>query len=367
MIEKKNISSVEVAALVSEMQFLVGGKVSQIYQLNKKEFLLQLFARNKGKKLLKIKSGKYFNFTNKKDAPERPTGYCMLLRKHISNASIKEISQKGSERIVVFTFERFLGDESKIYYLVVELFSRGNVIFTDDNWLILGTLGIERSTTRLVSSQKTFEFLEASFDWKNVSEKEFSDTVLKSDKKNIATSLATDISLGGVYAKELCARIKLDSTILISEITKDITNNLYNELLKIRKEITEPKGYIYDDSISPILLFDKKPNKILDTYSDVLDLIEPIVAKSPYQQKIKKIENIIEKQEGALKTIEESIGENTIKAEKVYNFYSELKQLLDAVAELRKTKEWADIKTDLLEVKKIKSIDLKNKKIVLDM
>ena len=40
---KKSVASIELAALVNELQFLVKGKVSQIYHQDKKEVLLQFY------------------------------------------------------------------------------------------------------------------------------------------------------------------------------------------------------------------------------------------------------------------------------------------------------------------------------------
>ncbi len=129
---KKGISSLELAALVNELQFLVKGKVTQIYHQEKKEVLLQLHAPGKGKSLLKIIPGKFLCLTNEKHPPIRPTGFCMNLRKYLGNAFIKKIYQQDAERIVVFEF-----DKKGVYYLVVELFSKGNIVLCDDDWSII--------------------------------------------------------------------------------------------------------------------------------------------------------------------------------------------------------------------------------------
>ncbi|HIJ10943.1 TPA: hypothetical protein HA278_02705, partial [Candidatus Woesearchaeota archaeon] len=73
---KKSISSIELAAIVNELQILVKGKVSQIYHQEKKEILFQLHAVGKGKQLLKVIPGKYVCLTTQKNATLRPTGFC---------------------------------------------------------------------------------------------------------------------------------------------------------------------------------------------------------------------------------------------------------------------------------------------------
>ena len=112
---KKTISSLELAALVNELQILVKGKVSQIYDFDKKEILLQLHAPGKGKQLLKIIPGKFICLTKEKKVQLRPTGFCMQLRKYLDNAFIKDIYQQDAERIIVFELEK----QNK-YYLIIK-------------------------------------------------------------------------------------------------------------------------------------------------------------------------------------------------------------------------------------------------------
>ncbi len=359
---KKNISSVEVAALVNELSFLKNGKVSQIYHLNKKEFLLQLHARGQGKQLLKIVSGKWLHLTNTKDTPLQPTGMCMLMRKHLSNASIKEIYQKDSERIIVFTFAK-----EKEFHLIVELFSKGNVIFTDENWKILGTLHLQRLASRKVLAKQKYEFPQLGFDWKHVEIKAFRDVIKQSEKKNLATALATECGFGGVYAKEICLRAQVDSQKLPKDVGNSEMKELFTALKSLREEVKSPSGYEYEDEMSPILFAHKKHTKKTETYSELLDALIVDVKPSPYEQKILQMKKIIEKQELSRVEIEKNIESNTKIAELIYNHYVPLGKLLKVVDELKKTKTWQEIKTELAKEKKITSINLKQKKVVIDL
>src|SRR3990167_6689491 len=102
---KKNISSFELTALINELQVLVKGKIPHLYHQEGQELFLQFHIPNKGKHLLKIIPGKWLCLTNFKEAAIRPSGFCMLLRKYLDNAFVKSISQKDSERIIVFELE----------------------------------------------------------------------------------------------------------------------------------------------------------------------------------------------------------------------------------------------------------------------
>ncbi len=80
----------------------------------------------------------YFTGKNK-PSPLTAPNFCMLLRKHLSSARIGSISQPGLERVVEFELEHLneLGDPCK-KYLIVELMGKySNIIFCDENRMIL--------------------------------------------------------------------------------------------------------------------------------------------------------------------------------------------------------------------------------------
>ena len=224
---KKAISSLELAALVNELQFLVQGKISQIYHQEKKEMLLQLHARGRGKELLKIISGKWLCLTGMKLVPLRPSGFCMQLRKYINNAVIKDIYQKDAERIVVFELEK-----EKRYSLIVELFSKGNVILTDEMSTIITSLERQIWKDRVVKPGEKYVFPKSEVNWKKITEKELATILKKSEKKNLAVSLATEVGLGGLYAEEVCRKNEIDK----NKIPQDITEKEAKEIINTSKE-----------------------------------------------------------------------------------------------------------------------------------
>src|SRR3989344_1447014 len=187
---KKSISSLELAALVNELQFLVNGKVSQIYHPESKVLLLQLHAPGKGKQLLKIISGKWLCLTQQKESALRPSGFCMQLRKYIDNAIIRDIHQHGSERAVIFELEK-----EERYFLIVELFSKGNVILTDAKKMIITALEAQEWKDRTIKPKEKYVPPPLDVNWKELTVKKMQDLFKKSGKRNLATSLATEIGL----------------------------------------------------------------------------------------------------------------------------------------------------------------------------
>ncbi len=361
----KSLSSVDVAAVVNELQFLVRAKVSQIYHRREKELhelLLQFHVQGKGKQLLRVIPGKWLCLTDRKETTVTPSGFSLQLRKYLDNTILRSLAQKDAERIVVFELEK----EQK-YYFIIELFSRGNVILTDEHYSIIAILEEHVWKDRTLRVKEKYVFPTSPTNWKKITAKELHSLLRKSDKKNLATALATEVGLGGVYAEEVCARQEIDKIKIPSEITLKECSLIEQGIQTIFASIQHPRGYVYPEQILPVPLKTISPTNTTETYSQALDMLQPIQKQSPYEKKIKTIERMIDDQRQAIITQEETIQANTWKGELIYEQYTPLYKLLEIVKELRKSKEWKEVATELHKEKKIKKVDLKTKKIVIDL
>jgi predicted ribosome quality control (RQC) complex YloA/Tae2 family protein len=360
---KKNLASLELAAIINELQFLVKGRISQVYHQEKMELLFQLHAMGEGKKLLKIVPGKFLCLTSRKETPLKPSSFCMQLRKYLNNAFIRKIEQKGSERVVVFEIEK-----AEKYSLIIELFSRGNLILTDSKDIIIAALEQKRWKDRNIRVKEKYVFPTPGIDWKKINEKELSSVLKKSEKKNLATSIATEIGFGGLYAEEICKLAEVDKDKLQKDVTEKEVKAIVKGIKELLKLIETPAGFIYEKEITPFALESVKENKKTKTYNEAIDTLNPFEIISPYEQKIVSAKRIISSQGGSIKKQEKKIESNTKKGETVYENYQPLQKIIDYVNSARKEgKEWKEIELELKKVKKIKGIDLKGKKVVIDL
>lgn len=359
---KKSLSSLEIAALVQELQFVVGGKISQVYQ-DEKEVILQLHVPSKGKQLLKIISGKFICLTSKKEASSQPSSFCMQMRKYLDNVRIEKLYQKDSERIVVLELE----GKDEEYYLILELFSKGNVILARKDWQIIGVLEQQVWKDRLVKPGEKYIFPAAALNWKKLTERELAAILHKSEKKNVASSLATEVGLGGVYAEELCKRASLDKEKFPSEINVEEVKLVVSELRKMLMEAEKPRGYVYVEEVTPFALVGQVSLRVTERYSEAIDELNPLVKKSPYERRIITLQKTILDQQESLKSQEEKIVVNKKKGELIYEKYMPLQKLLGIVKELRKDKDWNEIALELKKEKKIKQVNLKDKKVVIEL
>ncbi|MBI2581930.1 NFACT family protein [Candidatus Woesearchaeota archaeon] len=359
---KKSISSLELAALVNELQFLVNGKVSQIYHPENNVLLLQLHAPRRGKQLLKIVSGKWLCLTQQKESALKPSGFCMQLRKYIDNAIIKNLYQQGSERVVIFEIEKL-----EKYFLIIELFSKGNIILTDAKNVIITALENQEWKDRTIKPKEKYVFPPLDINWKEVSVKKVQEVLKKSEKRNLATSLATEIGLGGLYAEELCRQAEVDLNQVPTKVTAKEAELLVKTMKNFQIAITTPKGYIYENDVTPFPLLEKKPLQEMESYNEAIDTLKLSEKPSPYQNKIKTLQRTIAEQEEAIKNQEEKIIIGSRKGELIYEKYTALQKLKEIVEELKKSKNWTEIAKELKKEKKISKINLEKKVITIEL
>ena len=146
---------ITIANVVNEMRReLLGGRVYKIAQPEGDELLLTVKTA-KGQRRVFISAGAslpliYLTDTNK-PSPMTAPGFCMLLRKHLQNGRIVDISQPGLERIIHIDVEHLdeMGD-LKRKRLVVEIMGKhSNIIFCNEDDMILDSI---KHVSGLVSS-----------------------------------------------------------------------------------------------------------------------------------------------------------------------------------------------------------------------
>lgn len=146
---------ITIACIVKEMKnSLLGGRLYKIAQPEPDELLLTIKTQNGQKRLFLSANASlpliYLTDTNK-PSPLTAPNFCMLLRKHLQNGRIVDISQPGLERIVHMDIEHLdeMGDLRR-KRLVVEIMGKhSNIIFCNEEGMILDSI---KHVSGLVSS-----------------------------------------------------------------------------------------------------------------------------------------------------------------------------------------------------------------------
>lgn len=131
------------SALADELNRTIsGGRIDKIVQPDPDE--VRFYLRANGKNLCLCAScnagaPRLHLTTSKKPNPVTAPALCMLLRKHLSVATITDVSVFNSDRIIRISFSaRTEMKDEATYYLFVEIMNRySNIVFTDGNLVIL--------------------------------------------------------------------------------------------------------------------------------------------------------------------------------------------------------------------------------------
>lgn len=160
---KLNLNTHDIYALVTELQYLIGSQVVNIYDINNKTICIKLRCKNNNQneivdeiddkivdekfedtskyflKYLIIESSlKFYLIDNFMAVNQMPSSFCSKLRKHLKNKRISKFEQLNIDRVVGIKFGTT--DISKSFFahnLICEFYASGNIILTDDDYNIM--------------------------------------------------------------------------------------------------------------------------------------------------------------------------------------------------------------------------------------
>lgn len=135
-------------AMVHELQVLVQGRISKVYQPSATDILLHIRTRGENRQLLLSAHptiARVHLSSSSLPNPPSPTGFCMLLRKHLEGGTILAVQQPGMERILQLdvAVRNELGD-AQVRRVVLETMGRhSNLLLLkqeDRDWVILDSI-----------------------------------------------------------------------------------------------------------------------------------------------------------------------------------------------------------------------------------
>jgi len=329
---KTELTSIELRFLTTELRGLVNGKIDQIYQPKEEELLLQIHVPGKGKQLLHIVLPSFIYLTAEKpDIPAEISEFCSVLRDRLVNARIREITQVQNERILEITLEK----ESS-YTLVIELFSKGNVILCQNDKILFPLLS-QTWNDRIIREGKKYLFPQAKY---NPFDKSlFIKAIKNNEDGTISKLLAAKLGLGKTYAEELCLRTGVDK--LAKKISEQDSEKLFLELNKlttqpINARVIYQNKEILDAVPIALKLYENAEQQRFNTYSEALESVigklitthKRTKAEQKFTEQLKRIETKIEKQKQTFDYLEKEATDNQRKGELIYENYQQVKEIL---------------------------------------
>jgi len=374
---KNEISSLELHYLVKELKVIEGSKIDRIYHSkeNPKELIISCHISGQGKILFRILLPSIIFLDDTKDSAGTPTGFGMMLRKYLEGGRIRKIEQKDFERVIIINIESKIETKIANYHLIIELFSKGNIIFCDDEFKILNIVEEQKWKDRILERKEKYIYPKSTSNILTTKEDEFIDKLKSSNKESVVKALAITFNLGGTYAEEACYISNIDKNEAIKTISESKYSKLYTNVISLLNK--EPKANAGFDSIFPFILESHKTEEKKEyiSFSDAIrenyDKLIHIESKKGTNKEIEKIQNTLLEQIKLLEECEEEYKNNQRKGELIYEKYQEIDNILKIIKEARKKHSWSTIKQKLTEnpvyQKTLKDIDEKTNSIIIEL
>ncbi|MFB6091300.1 MAG: ribosome rescue protein RqcH [Halobellus sp.] len=371
---KRELTSVDLAALVTELNRYEGAKVDKAYLYGDDmlRFRMRDFDRGRVELLLEVGEVKRAHVADPErvpDAPGRPPNFAMMLRNRLSGADFAGAEQFEFDRILVLEFER--DDENT--RIVVELFGQGNVAVLDETGEVVQSLETVRLKSRTVAPGSQYEFPASRLNPLTVGYDAFKRRMNDSDT-DVVRTLATQLNLGGLYAEELCTRAGVEKTTPIEEAGDDEYRAIHDAIEELRTRLRagdfDPRVYVGDDGavvdVTPFPLEEREreglDSEAYDTFNDALDAyfhrleLEDEDSEAPgsqrpdFEAEIEKKQRIIDQQQGAIEDFEAQAEAERRRAELLYANYDLVDEVLSTVREAREADVgWDEIRETLSE------------------
>ncbi len=288
---------ITIAAVVKELRdTLIGGRIYKIAQPENDELLLTIKTLEGGQKRLLISAGAslplLYLTENNKPSPMTAPGFCMLLRKHMQNGRITDITQPGLERIVHLHIEHLneMGDLCQKLLIVEIMGKHSNIIFVDDKDMIIDSIkhisGMVSSVREVLPGRNYF--IPLTQDKKNpltLEQNTFNSTMTAGNMPIYKAIYGFYTGISPIMAQEICARADIDgdlSTAVFSETSEgnELLAKLYASFSSIMEQITSADfspSIVYENGIPveyaalPLTIYSNDDTKTFTSISSLLE------------------------------------------------------------------------------------------------
>ena len=251
---------ITVAALTKELkETICDGRIAKIAQPESDELLLTIKTKE-GQRRLSISASAslplIYLTNDNKPSPMTAPNFCMLLRKHIGNGRIVDVSQPGLERIIQFRIEHLdeLGDLRQ-KTLVIEIMGKhSNIIFCDAKEQIIDSIKhvpAQMSSVREVLPGRPY-FIPDTMEKQDpltAADEDFS-RALRGKPMRISKAVYTSFTgISPVVAEEICYLAGIDSQMTASDLTDDMLTHLYRQFQYYMEDVR-------NGAFNPVIYFD---------------------------------------------------------------------------------------------------------------
>ena len=381
------MSNVDINAICFELNSLLEGtRVDKSFQPTNDTVIMRFHVKGTGRVDLIFQAGVRIHTTQYPlDNPKIPPSFPMVLRKHLKGANVVSIKQHHFDRVVEIQMKK-----EKTFTLIIELFSKGNIILLDEDDNIILPLKRKQWSDRDISSKREYKFPPK----RGMNPLELEISELKDLFENSDTDLIRTLArsgLGGTYSEEIVLRSNIDKTkpaVNLSDeeidtiyetinsifkplknhsLTPNIVKNIDNssvEDLNAENEDTEKETTEKDVLPLELELYndnDKYNKEYFDTFNVAADeffskkVKNEIkgVQETAWGKKVGKYSKRLKIQEETLEGFKKTIEDSKKKGDLLYAYYSQIENLLKVIEDARvKEYSWKEIAKILKDAKK---------------
>jgi len=335
---KEALSSLDISAMVKELQAIKGGHIDKVYHPSLQHLILTVRKPGEGKAFVHFVVGRWLYLSDEAgEMPAQPSDFAMMLRKRILNARITGVRQQGFDRIVVLTL-----DKDGAFELVLESFGDGNVILVTDGEIVQ-PLTSHTWKHRDVRAKRPFVYPPPVPNPLGMTPDDLLG-ILKSSNTDIVRTLATKLNMGGVYSEEVCARSGIDKRTKAAEAGPQdaerilrCIHSLMDEILGLEKGFVVVGDGVAEDVVPTRLkVYDGFEHEEHRSFSNA---VRSYIPRMPVQKAEKKRDSVLElerikrkivQQEAAVIKLQDEARESQTTGDFIYSRYAEADEIIQA-------------------------------------
>lgn len=370
------MSNVDIFAICHELNDLLkGSRVDKAYQPSKDTVVVRFHVTGQGRVDVVFQAGVRMHKSQYPlENPKLPPSFPMLLRKYLKGATVNEVRQYRFDRVVEIDVSK-----EEDYTLVVELFSKGNIILLNQDRQIILPLKRKMWSDRNISSKEEYKFPSSRGINPLKFEIEELETIFAESEGDLIRTLARS-GLGGIYAEEIVLRSGMEKNTPASEISSEDLQKLFNIIEGLFQPLLEDKfsPCIISNGKEDVLpleleIYKDKEKQCFETYNEAADEYFSSKVRSEIKgvqeeiwgKEVNKYAKRLKIQEETLENFEKTIVDSTRKGDLLYAYYSQIEEILNVIHKAREKYSWMEIsktlksakKKGLEEVKMVESLD----------
>ena len=343
-----NFDGITLACVLEELrQKLIGGLIRQVYQPQPHLLTLEIWNEKELKLLISTSAEHAALYLTQAsfENPQKPSDFCMLLRKHLKHSRIKALTQPGLERMADLRVQHH--DEE--YTLRCELLGRNsNVILMDSQGVILGALKRGIGKRQIIpgafyqpppSQSKLNPFY--------IEKCQFIERLQAMGNEEIQKALLTHLEgIGPRLAQELCIRAELEPTQPISSLSQEkfealwaATQELFGVFAHkaIRPTIYYKNGKPIDCAPFALKLYADLEAQERESLCAALDACyTPQFALDEFQKAFSELNSVLKERRKKLEEILKKVEQDFVEAEDYGRYREEADLLMANLHQLKK-------------------------------